>query len=232
MKPQHAYMQEQLMTQTARRRTTGHWLTAVALAAVALTGCSQQPADRMAPTAGAKATSPSASADRADARPEGGERSAAPAETTKKASPSPQPGARSGGSGAAKGTWASADRAPFAGTGQFVTIGKAWTSEGRTRLSVRPAQKKINTRFDTWEITPGTGPFTTVPVADDAQVLLAVPVRDEVAGVSRAELLPHSPARFVTLLNQLDPALFDGIGYDLVFDGAGRVTSLKSLYRP
>ncbi|MFH9138288.1 hypothetical protein [Streptomyces sp. NPDC017524] len=113
-----------------------------------------------------------------------------------------------------------------------MTISKAWSSNGRTHLSVRSAQKKINTRFDTWEITPGTGSFTTVPMAENGQVLLAVPVRGEVPGTSRAELLGHSPAQLVTLINRLDPALSDGIGYDLVFDGTGQVTGLTSLYRP
>ncbi|MFE9446192.1 hypothetical protein ACFYO2_46505 [Streptomyces sp. NPDC006602] len=114
-----------------------------------------------------------------------------------------------------------------------MTINKAWTAEdGLTYLSVRPAQKKINTQFDTWEITPGTDLFTTVPMAKDAQALLTCPVRDEVAGASRAELLPYPPAHFVTLLNQLDSGLYDGVGYDLVFDEVGQVTSLKSLYKP
>ncbi|MEU0115881.1 hypothetical protein ABZ137_19700 [Streptomyces bobili] len=113
-----------------------------------------------------------------------------------------------------------------------MTINKAWTEDGLTYLSVRPAQKKVNTQFDTWEIIPGTGAFTTVITTKDAQALLTCPVRDEVAGTSRAELLPYSPAQFVTLLNQLDSGLYDGIGYDLVFDGAGQVTNLKSLYRP
>ncbi|WTQ39439.1 hypothetical protein OG539_01275 [Actinacidiphila glaucinigra] len=245
---------------TSRRRTTKRWLTVVALGAIALTGCSQKPADRMDPAA-AKPRSPSAAADKTDARSYGGKESAGPAEATKKASPSApagnsgtrwdgvqksavpttvvktqspstQTGTRSDSSEAAKDTSASTSRAPFAGTKQFVTIDKAWRTNGRTYLSVRPAQKKINTQFDTWEIIPGTGPFTTVPMAKNAQALLTVPVRHEVAGVSRAELLPYSPEQFVTLLNQLDSGLYDGIGYDLVFYGAGQVASLKSLYKP
>ncbi|MFC9912801.1 hypothetical protein [Streptomyces sp. NPDC127197] len=246
---------------TSRRRTAKRWLTVVALGAIALTGCSQKPADRMESAAAAKPASSSASADKTDARPNGGKESADPAEATKKASPSApagnsgtrsdggqksaeptaavktqspsaQTGTRSDSSEAAKDTSASTSQAPFADTQQFVTINKAWTEDGLTYLSVRPAQKKVNTQFDTWEITPGTDPFTTVPMAKDAQALLTCPVRDEVAGVSRAELLPYSPAQFVTLLNQLDSGLHDGIGYDLVFDGAGQVTSLKSLYKP
>ncbi|MEU4029611.1 hypothetical protein [Streptomyces anulatus] len=113
-----------------------------------------------------------------------------------------------------------------------MTISKAWTGNGRTYLSVRPARKEVNSRFDTWEITPGTGPFTTVPMTDNGQVRLAVPVREEVAGTSRAELVAYSPAQLVTLIGRLDPTLSGGIGYNLVFDGTGRVTGLTSLYRP
>ncbi len=228
------------MTNTARRRNTGRWLAVVALGALALTGCgSDKPADRPESAAAAKPASSSASGDRTDARSQGGKESVAPAETPKKASPSAPAGnagirtdARSDSSEEAKDNSASTGRAAFAGTQQFVTIGKAWTEGGLTRLSVRPAQKKVNTQFDTWEIIPGTGAFTTVTMTKDARVLLTCPVRDEVAGTSRAEPLPYSPTRFVTLLNQLDSGLQDGIGYDLVFDGAGKVTSLKSLYRP
>ncbi|MFM9703748.1 hypothetical protein [Streptomyces galilaeus] len=231
------------MTNTARRRNTRRWLAVVALGALAVTGCgSQKPADRPESAAAAKPASSSASGDRTDARSQGGTESVAPAESPKKASPSApagNAGTRTDGgqksaepAAAAKETSASAGQAAFAGTQQFVTIGKAWTEGGLTRLSVRPAEKKVNTQFDTWEIIPGTGPFTTVTMTKDARVLLACPVRDEVAGTSRAEPLPYSPTRFVTLLNQMDSGLQDGIGYDLVFDGAGQVTSLKSLYRP
>jgi hypothetical protein len=239
----------------SRRHAAKGWLTVVALSTLVLTGCGQKPADHMEPAAAAKPASPSAAAGmRDDALPGGGEKSADPAASGKKASPSARAdktGTRTdaGGKSAdpapssaparktatpadSKDTSATAGTAPFAGTEQFVTINKAWTSNGRTYLSVRPAQKKVNTQFDTWEITPGTGSFTTVPMAEDGQVLLTVPVRGEVAGTSRAELLPYSPVRLVTLINQLDPTLCSGIGYDLVFDGAGQVTSLTSLYRP
>ncbi|MFE0630656.1 hypothetical protein ACFW3D_27300 [Streptomyces sp. NPDC058864] len=246
---------------TSRCRTTMRWLSVVTLGAIALTGCSQKPVDRMDPAAAAKPTPSSISADETDARADGGKKSAEPAEATKKVSPSApagnsgtrsdggqkfaepttvaktkspstQTGTRSDSSEAAKDTSASTSKAAFAGTEQFVTINKAWTEGGLTYLSVRPAQKKINIQFDTWEILPGTGPFTTVPMAKNARVLLTTQVRGEVAGFSRGELLPYSPAQFVTLLNQLDSGLYDGIGYGLVFDGAGQVTSLKSLYKP
>ncbi|MFP3988284.1 hypothetical protein U9R90_12395 [Streptomyces sp. E11-3] len=98
---------------------------------------------------------------------------------------------------------------------------------------MRPAQKKINTQFDTWEIIPGKGGFTTVTMAKDARVLLTAQVRgDDASGAGRSEPLPYSQAQFVTLLKQLDSGLSAGIGYDLSFDGEGRVTKLQSLYKP
>ncbi|MER7700671.1 MULTISPECIES: hypothetical protein [unclassified Streptomyces] len=131
-----------------------------------------------------------------------------------------------------QGASTAAGTAPFAGSEPFVNISRAWISDGRVHLSVRTAQKKINTRFDTWEIIPGTGAFTTVPMAEDSKVLLAAPVRDEVAGTSRGTLLPYSPTQLVALVNRLDPRFSDGVGYDLVVDDAGRVTALTSLFRP
>ncbi|WP_217222221.1 hypothetical protein [Streptomyces anulatus] len=247
----------------SRRHSAGGWLTAVALGALVLTGCGQEPSDRLEPAAAAGATPSSTAGDATDAtdddRPHDSGKSADPAPSGEKASPSaragdrtadrtddradtapksaapapsPAPDRRTAAPTASKDSSATTGDAPFAGTAQFVTISKAWTGNGRTYLSVRPARKEINSRFDTWEITPGTGPFTTVPMADNGQVRLAVPVRDEVAGTSRAELVAYSPARLVTLIGRLDPTLSGGIGYDLVFDGTGRVTGLTSLYRP
>ncbi|WP_329392590.1 hypothetical protein [Streptomyces sp. NBC_01716] len=238
----------------SRRNAPKGWLTAVALSSLALTGCGQKPADHME-SAVAKPASSSAAAEMTDdALPDGGKKSADPATSGKKASPSARadktgtrtdadrksadpapssaPARKTATPTDSKGTVATAGTVPFAGTEQFVTINRAWISNGRTWLSVRPAQKKINTQFDTWEIMPSTGSFTTVPMAKNGQVLLAAPVRGEAAGTSRAELLPYSPVQLVTLINQLDPMLYSGIGYDLVFDGAGQVTSLTSLYRP
>jgi hypothetical protein len=229
----------------SRRHAAKGWLTVVALSTLVLTGCSQKPADHTEPAAAGmrddalpdggkksadlatsgKKASPSARADKTDTETDAGRKSADPA-------PSSAPVRKTATPTDSKDTSATTGTAPFADTKQFVTINKAWTRNGRTYLSVRPAQKKINTQFDTWEITPGTGSFTTVPMAKNGQVLLTVPVRGEVAGTSRAELLPYSPVQLVTLINQLDPTLFSGIGYDLVFDGAGQMTSLTSLYRP
>ncbi|MFC8625163.1 hypothetical protein [Streptomyces anulatus] len=251
---------------TFRRHSAGGWLTAVALGALVLTGCGQEPSDRLEPAAaagpapsstagdttdttdatddgrthdGRKSADPAASGEkaspsaRADERT--GDRTSDRADTVRKSaapSPSPAPDRRTAAPTASKDTSATTGKAPFAGTAQFVTISKAWTGNGRTYLAVRPTRKEINSRFDTWEVTPGTGPFTTVPMADDGRALLAVPVRDEVAGTSRAELVVYSPAQLVTLIGRLDPTLSGGIGYDLVFDGTGRVTGLTSLYRP
>ncbi|MGW5928644.1 hypothetical protein ACWF2L_20700 [Streptomyces anulatus] len=122
---------------------------------------------------------------------------------------------------------------PFAGTKQFVTTDRAWTEGGLTKLSVRSAEKKVNTQFDTWEIVPGTGAFVTVTLAKDARVLLTVPIRgDDAPGTSGGEPLLTSQAEFVTLLTQLDPRTREGAGFDLSFDGEGRVTKVQSLYKP
>ncbi|WP_217222223.1 hypothetical protein [Streptomyces anulatus] len=122
---------------------------------------------------------------------------------------------------------------PFAGTKRFVTTDRAWTEGGLTKLSVRSAEKKVNTRFDTWEIVPGTGEFVTVTLAKDARVLLTVPIRgDDTPGTSGGEPLPTSQTEFVTLLTQLDPGTREGAGFDLSFDGEGRVTKVQSLYKP
>ncbi|MEV7050763.1 hypothetical protein [Streptomyces anulatus] len=122
---------------------------------------------------------------------------------------------------------------PFAGTKQFVTTDRAWTEGGLTKLSVRSAEKKVNTQFDTWEIVPGTGEFVTVTLAKDARVLLTVPIRgDDAPGTSGGEPLLTSQAEFVTLLTQLDLRTREGAGFDLSFDGEGRVTKVQSLYKP
>ncbi|MEV7495311.1 hypothetical protein AB0O08_31595 [Streptomyces anulatus] len=122
---------------------------------------------------------------------------------------------------------------PFAGTKQFVTTDRAWTEDGLTRLLVRSAEKKVNTQFDTWEIGPGTGEFVTVTLAKDARVLLTVPIRgDDAPGTSGGEPLPTSQTEFISLLTQLDPRTREGAGFDLSFDGKGRVTKVQSLYKP
>lgn len=122
---------------------------------------------------------------------------------------------------------------PFAGTKRFVTTDRAWTEGGLTKLSVRSAEKKVNTQFDTWEIVPGTGEFVAVTLTKDARVLLTVPIRgDDAPGTSGGEPLPTSQAEFITLLTQLEPRTREGAGFDLSFDGEGRVTKVQSLYKP
>ncbi|MEU4683764.1 hypothetical protein [Streptomyces xinghaiensis] len=192
----------------SRRRATKRLLTVAVFGALLLSGCGEK---------GEEPAGPTAAASPADTAQAGGDRTAAPSNE---------------GEGA-QDTQAPTGKTPWAGTKQFMTIDKAWTEEGRTRLSVRPAQKKVNTQFDTWEITHGTGAFTTVALAGDARVLLTAPVRDaDASGGSRAEPLPFSQTEFVTLLKRLDSAAAAGVGYDLSFDGEGQVTKVQSVYRP
>ncbi|MDG9722161.1 MULTISPECIES: hypothetical protein [unclassified Streptomyces] len=190
------------------RRATPRLLSVVTLGALVLSGCGEKGEEPTAAPTAAAVT---------DTAPAGGGGTATPSD---------------GGEGS-RNAQASTSRTPWAGTKQFVTIDRAWTEDGLTRLSVRPAQKKVNTRFDTWEIIPGTGSFTTVTMAEDARVLLTTPVRGEDAsGGGRAEPLPFSQAEFVSLLKQMDATLSAGVGYDLSFDGAGQVVKLQSLFRP
>ncbi|MEG3630562.1 hypothetical protein [Streptomyces poriticola] len=194
----------------ARHGATMRLLTVAALGALVLTGCGEKGEEPTDPRTAA-ATDATATA------PADGGGTAAPSDD---------------GAGS-QDVQASAGGSAWAGTKQFVTIDRAWTEGGLTRLSVRPAQKEVNTRFDTWEIIPGTGDFTTVTMAEDARILLTTPVRgDDASGAGRGEPLPSSQAEFVTLLQQLDPRLAPGIGYDLSFDGEGRVAKLQSLFRP
>ncbi|KUO19712.1 hypothetical protein [Streptomyces dysideae] len=124
------------------------------------------------------------------------------------------------------GTSASPSAAPWAGTKQFVQIEDARTGDGQTYLSVRPAQKKAHTQFEAWVIVPGEGPYTEVPMAEDAKVLLSVPLGDEKHASS------YSQAEFVSRLTAQSSSARSLVGYDLSFDGEGRVTRLQSLYTP
>lgn len=117
----------------SRRPATMRLLTVAVLGALLVTGCGEN---------GEEPAGPTASASPADTAQAGNDRTAAPSDE---------------GEGS-QDTQTPAGKAPWAGTKQFVTIDKAWTEEGLTRLSVRPAQKKVNTQFDTWEITPARGP--------------------------------------------------------------------------
>lgn len=187
---------------TAHRRTSLRLLTAIAFGALVLTGCGET---------GTEPAEPAAAAD------------SAPADVSETTAPS--------SGGGSQDSQAPTGETRWAGTKQFVTIDKAWTEDGVTHLSVRPARKKVITRFDNWQIIPGKGPFTTVTMTKEARILLTAQVRgDDPSGVRDSAPLPYSQAEFVTLLKQMDPSLSAGIGYDLSFDGEGRVTKVQSLY--
>ncbi|MFD5655296.1 hypothetical protein [Streptomyces sp. NPDC127039] len=187
-----------------RRTTTVRCLTALTLGLLALTGCggpdggpADGPDDGQAATA--TATTPASVT------------SAAPAPSPDRTAPSSAP---------------SATAARWAGTKQFVQIDDARTGDGRTYLSVRPAEKKPHPRFEAWMIVPGEGPYTEVSMTEDAQVLLSVPLGDakHPAAYAQDEFVDRLTAR-----PSSDRAV---LGYDLSFDGRGRVTRVQSLYTP
>ncbi|MFJ3885497.1 hypothetical protein [Streptomyces rubrogriseus] len=195
----------------AHRRTTAvRRLTAVTLGLLALTGCGgpdDGPDDRQAATAKATATASVTSA--------------APAPSPDGTAPSTAPSASAPSASAA-----GANAARWAGTKQFVQIDDARTAGGRTYLSVRPAEKKPHPRFEAWVIVPGEGPYTEVSMTEDAQVLLSVPLGDakHPAAYAQDEFVGRLTAR-----PSSDRAL---LGFDLSFDGQGRVTRVQSLYTP
>ncbi|AXL89518.1 hypothetical protein C4J65_15370 [Streptomyces sp. CB09001] len=193
-----------------RRTTTVRCLTALTLGLLALTGCSGQddgPDDGQAATATASATASVAST--------------TPAPSSDGTDPSTAPSAIAPSATAASGT-----AARWAGTKQFVQIDGARTADGRTYLSVRPAEKKPHPQFEAWVIVPGEGPYTEVSMTEDAQVLLSVPLGDakHPAAYAQDEFVSRLSAR-----PSPDRAL---LGYDLSFDGQGRVTRVQSLYTP
>lgn len=219
-----------MTTSFSRRRPVLRCLTALAFGAVALTaaGCSGG-GDGGGGRADA-ATSPAAP-------PPASGVPSAPATPSDAATPpaSTAPSALAGGTvslpaspGAGTTPGAAAPptgAAPFAGTRQFVQIDKAWTDNGRTYLSVRPARKEAMTQpHEAWVIVPGQGAYTAVPLADDAQVLLAVPLGDNPQSAS------YSHAEFVSRLAAQPSSIRPMVGYDLSFDGEGRVTRVESLY--
>ncbi|MFG2514600.1 hypothetical protein [Streptomyces sp. NPDC048584] len=186
-----------------------HRLTALVFGLVVLTGCDSG-GDGQAAATTAPATSAAPSATAAGADPiTAPATSAAPSATAAGADPVTAP----------------ATTAPWAGTKQFVQIKSARTGDGRTYLSVRPAQKKAHPQFEAWVIIPGKGAYTEVPMTEDATILLSVPLGDGKHPAS------YSQAEFVTRLTaqSSSPAL---VGYDLSFDAEGRVTRLQSLYTP
>ncbi|MGW4023882.1 hypothetical protein [Streptomyces sp. NPDC005009] len=187
----------------AHRRPVLRCLTALASSLVVLTGCSSEGDGQAATTAPVTSATPSASAE--------------------EKAPATAPGDGAGPDGTAS---SSTGAASWAGAKKLVQIDGVRTGDGRTYLSVRPAQKKLHSKFDAWVITPGKGPFTEVPMAEDAQVLLSVPLGDE----TRAA--PYSQAEFVSRLTAKSSSARSAIGYDLSFDGQGQVIRLQSLPTP
>jgi hypothetical protein len=184
----------------SRSRAVLRCLTALAFGAVALTGCGGGGGQADATTPGTSTTS-STSAD----------------ETVPTTAP--------GGGTESDDRSAPNSAAPWTGTKQFVQIDDAWTSDGQTYLSVRPAQKEAVTQpYEAWVVVPGEGPYTTVPMAEDARVLLSVPLGDAKHAAS------YSQAELVSRLTAQPSSARSGLGYDLSFDGEGQVTRLQSLY--
>ncbi|WP_049577479.1 hypothetical protein [Streptomyces sp. SBT349] len=191
-----------MTTHLSRRLTALAALAALTVGLAALTGCSGEDDGQTAATAPAASSTPSASADETDPTD-------APDDGTD-----------------ADATSAPTSAAPWAGARQFVQIEDAWTSDGRTYLSVRPAEKEAHvTDFsEAWVVVPGEGPYTEVPLAEDAQVLLSAPIGDE------SQPSSYSPAELVSRLTAQSSSVRPLVGYDLSFDGEGRVTRLESLY--
>ncbi|MFL9654639.1 hypothetical protein ACJ7VE_13070 [Streptomyces sp. PB17] len=193
-----------------RRSATVRCLTALALGMLALTGCSTDDGPAAATASGTSAA-PAPS-------PDGTSPTTTPTGTT--------PTGTTPTGTTPTGTEPSGTAARWAGTKQFVQIDDARTADGRTYLSVRPAQKKPHPQFEAWVIVPGEGPYTEVSMAEDAQVLLSVPLGDakHPASYAQADFVGRLTAR-----PSSDRAL---LGYDLSFDGEGRVTRVQSLYTP
>lgn len=188
-----------------RRPATVRCLTALTLGMLALTGCSTDDGPAAATASGT---------------------SAAPAPSPDRTAPGTTPTGTAPSGTAPSGTKPSGTGARWAGTKQFVQIDDARTADGRTYLSVRPAQKKPHPQFEAWVIVPGEGPYTEVSMTGDAQVLLSVPLGDakHPASYAQADFVGRLTAR-----PSSDRAL---LGYDLSFDGEGRVTRVQSLYTP
>ncbi|WP_121717189.1 hypothetical protein [Streptomyces sp. E5N91] len=181
-----------------RRTTTVRCLTALALGLLALTGCGGP-----------------------DDGPDDGQAATATATASvTSAPPAPSP------DGTAPSTEPSATAARWAGTKQFVQIDDARIGDGRTYLSVRPAEKKPHPQFEAWVIVPGEGPYTEVSMTEDAQVLLSVPLGDAKHPAAYAQ------DEFVSRLTARPSSDRAVLGYDLSFDGQGRVTRVQSLYTP
>ncbi|MBL1290816.1 hypothetical protein JKV81_28750 [Streptomyces sp. For3] len=204
----------------SHRSATVRSLTALALSLMALTACGGKGEGQSAGTAPAASATPATSDSGSPSVPADGT-----ASTPAPGSDEPSASASAGDTGPVAASSTSA--APWAGTKQFVQIDDARITDGRTYLSVRPAQKKAHPEFEAWVIVPGKGPYTEVPMAEDATVLLSVPLGDakHPASYSQADFVSRLKARSSTEAPML-------LGYDVSFDGEGRITRLQSLYTP
>ncbi|MGW0779790.1 hypothetical protein [Streptomyces sp. NPDC002913] len=210
----------------SHRSATVRSLTALAFSLVALTACGGESEGQSVSTAPVTSATPAASdGGTASATPSAS--ASAPATPSASASASASAPVPASGGDADPGAASPADAAPWAGTKQFVQIDDARIAGGRTYLSVRPAQKKAHPQFEAWVIVPGKGPYTEVPMTEDATVLLSVPLGDakHPASYSQADFVSRLKARS----SDEAPTL---LGYDVSFDGEGRITRLQSLYTP
>ncbi|MFJ8859520.1 hypothetical protein ACIRD8_13900 [Streptomyces sp. NPDC102451] len=204
----------------SHRSATVRSLTALAFSLMALTACGGENDGQSVSTAPAASATPAASDSGTPSAPADGTAS------------TPAPGSDEASASASAGdadpvAASSTSAAPWAGTKQFVQIDDARITDGRTYLSVRPAQKKAHPQFEAWVIVPGNGPYTEVPMAEDATVLLSVPLGDakHPASYSQADFVSRLKARSSAEAPML-------LGYDVSFDGEGRITRLQSLYTP
>ncbi|ARP71058.1 hypothetical protein LK07_16180 [Streptomyces pluripotens] len=211
---------------SSRRRIVIVPVSALVLASAALTACTARGESGQAGS-GAPSTSVTASAPvsaRASA-------STPPGTTASGAAPGGGTGrgqaSAPADTSAPTGATTPAGAARWAGTKQFVQISKAWISGGRTYLSVRTAQKvAVTGPYEAWHIMPGQGPYATVSMAADGRVLLSAPLGDDSQPVS------YSQAEFVRRLTAESSLIRPALGYDLSFDGTGRVSRVQSLYTP
>lgn len=222
------------MSFSRRRPVVLSYFAALAFGAVTLTaGCGDDGSSQAGTaTPGASAAISPSVTPPVSATPPAPEAPSAPAVPPTSAAPAIPPAATVAPPAPPSGTPASpsapsapTSAAPFSGTKQFVEIEKAWTADGQTFVSVRPARKEAMTQpHEAWIVVPGTGPYVTVPLAANAQVLLAAPLGDS------SQSTAYSQAEFVSRMAAQPPAMRPNIGFDLSFDGAGRVTRVASLY--
>ena len=200
----------------SRRRSVAG-ATALALAALVLTACSEGGAQSRAVTSAPAAVTTPATSTASTTATASVSVSVSASASASAAAPTtaPDPTVTAG----APGRWAD--------TKQFMQITDAWISDGRTYLSVRTARKQPATGdIEAWLIIPGRGPYSTVSMATGSRILLSVPLGDN------SVPYPYSQAEFVRRMKRQSPTFLEGLGFDLTFDGNGRVTRLQSLYTP